>query len=296
VLFDDRTPRYLPHLEQPEVLAMGLSPLAHAPWIETDTSWLRYHRHKLSQRQEFGQEVYRAQPHSLPAQRELARMLLRHLSGEQEDLYRLEDGRLVFLPLNKGLALDSSEPLWNCSLWVADDLVIMQRQDANYCLSAASLSSPSGWRLGDKFGRPMAEIHSPIPGFEQHLTPSVDRFLAHLKVAHPVVRYNWSLQAGDGLDQRQPAATVVDAATPLYYRTERQSLRRLPQTGAIVFTIRVYLHPLESLSLAALGALFRAVQDTPPALARYKGFTRLAPAIARHRAAAGPTATRGNTE
>lgn len=283
MLFDNRAPRYLPHLEQPELLAMGLSPLADAPWIETDDDWLRYHRHKLHQRREFQEEAYRAQPHSLAAQRELAGMLLRHLLQEQKDLYRLGGGNLEFLPHATRLALDSDEPLWNCSLWVADDLVIMQRQGSHYCLSAASLCSPSGWRLGDRFGRPMAEIHSPIPGFQENLTPSVNRFFEHLKVERPVVRYNWSLQAGDGLDQRQPAATAVDAATPLYYRTERQSLRRLPRTGAIAFTIRVYLHPLERLPPTALKALFRAVEDTPPALARYKGFTRLARAIARYR-------------
>ena len=33
----------------------------------------------------------------------------------------------------------------------------------------------------------------------------------------------------------------------VWLRTERQTLRRLPRTGAIVFTIRVYLTPLEQL-------------------------------------------------
>lgn len=274
---------------------MGLSPLADAPWIETDDDWPRYHRHKLEQRRAFGLEACRGDPESMPAQRELAAMLLRHLSQEQRDLYRIDNGELVFLPQGTRLPLDSGEPLWNCSLWIADDLVIMQRHGAQYHLTAASLCSPSGWRLGDKFGRPLAAIHDPIPGFRRELTPSVDRFLAHLKTEHPVVRYNWSLQAGDGLDRRPPDTVMAEAATPLFYRTERQSLRRLPQTGAIAFTIRVYLHPLERLPPAALAALLQAIADTPPALARYKGFDRLAPAIARYRDSLPPAAA-GNRD
>lgn len=34
----------------------------------------------------------------------------------------------------------------------------------------------------------------------------------------------------------------------IYFRSERQSLRRLPQTGAILFTIRTYYEPVTSLA------------------------------------------------
>ena len=58
------------------------------------------------------------------------------------------------------------------------------------------------------------------------------------------MRFNWSLQAYDDLCQRPERGTPVDGSSRLYYRTERQCLTRLPTTGAIAFTIRVYLHPL----------------------------------------------------
>ena len=285
MLADNQSPRYLPHLSRPDILAMGLDPAAEATWIDTDQDWLRYHRHKLAQRDLLGSRVYRAAPESLDAQRELAGLLLAHLGGEQGTHYRLENDALVFLAEQRRLPLDSPEPLWNCSLWIADDLVIMQPRDGSYHLTAASLCSASGWCLEDKFGRAMAEIHAPIPGFTRQLTPAVERFLAHLKPEHPVVRYNWSLQANDGLNRRPGHMTQVGAETPVYYRTERQSLRRLPDTGAIAFTIRVYLHPLDSLrsSPGALQALFAAIAATPPALAAYKGFDRLAPALEKYR-------------
>ena len=178
MLWDNRLPRYLPHLSQPDILEMGLCPLADTPWIETDQDWLRYHRHKREQRERLGPRVYRAAPGSRDAQRELAGLLLAHLTGEQGDLYRIEDDELVFLEAQRRMPLDSTEPLWNCSLWIADDLVIMQPLGGTYHLTAASLCSASGWRLEDKFGRPIAEIHAPIPGFTRELTPAVERFLA----------------------------------------------------------------------------------------------------------------------
>lgn len=42
----------------------------------------------------------------------------------------------------------------------------------------------------------------------------------------------------------QPTTSVSN----IRFRTERQSLRRLPRTGAIVFTIRTYLFPIEELA------------------------------------------------
>lgn len=285
---DVSTPPYLPHLRQPEVLAMGLTPLGERPWIETDALLPHFHAHKLRQRSSLGERVYRALPASREAQLELSALLREYLCSAQANLYARDGDGVRYLPTGLSLPGGAGEALWRCSLWVADDLLIMQAVDGQYLLTAASLCSPSDWLLEEKFARPLAQIHAPIPAFTGSLTPQVERFFHHLKVAHPVVRYNWSLQAGDHLSRRgQDAAEnePVAAGTPLYYRVERQSLRRLPYSGAVVFTIRVYLHPLESLrdTAGALPGLWRAIDATPPALARYKGFDRLDAALRRYR-------------
>lgn len=285
MLLDNHRPRYLPHIKHPEVLLMGLSPLREQPWIETDEDLPQYYRHKLQQRQRHGERAYRATAGSLPAQQELSQQLLQHLNQDQAELYRLDKGQLHCTLGELNFPLQSEETLWNCSLWIADDLVLMEQQGDQYVLTAASLCSPSHWRLEDKFNRPLREIHDPIPGFHDELTPSIDRFFRHLRPAHPVVRFNWSLQEYNALDQRPDHEVPISVDTPLYYRVERQSLLRLPQTGAIAFTIRVYLHPLEMLAdiPQALPALFQAIDSTPPALARYKAFDELAPALEKYR-------------
>ena len=272
-------------MQYPEILQMGLSPLGDAPWIETDADLPRYHRHKLEQRALHGDGVYRVRDDSMAIQHELADALQHELTQLQPQCFRKETDCLRYLPTNLALPLAHDEPLSQCSQWIADDLVLMAPIDGEYRLVAASLCSPSHWRLADKFDRSIADIHAPIPGFTKQLTPAVNRFFDHLKVQHPVVRFNWSLQADDALHPDPDRDQEANADTPLYDRTERQSLRRLWRTGAVVFTIRVYLHPLETLAQTpgAMESLFAAIDATEPALADYKDFTDLAPALARYR-------------
>lgn len=261
-------PRYLPHIDQTAILAMGLAPLAQ-PWIDVDTDLAAWRTHKLYQRQQRGSGVYRVAESALAASCEVAGLIA---ALPEVDLP-------ACLP-------DDPEALWQASLAVPDDLLIMQPGEQGYRLTAASLCSPSHWRLPDKFERPIDRIHDPVPGIHGTLSPRIQRFFERLRSDTPVQRFNWSLQAGWELlawprEHPQP----VSAETPLYYRVERQTLRRLPQSGALLFTIRVYLHPIEQLGAVdgAIEGLLAAVDSTPAALAAYKGFPRLAPALARLR-------------
>jgi hypothetical protein len=70
--------------------------------------------------------------------------------------------------------------------------------------------------------------------------------------------------------------TPDNAASTLFVRSERQTLRRLPQTGAILFAIGIYVEPLGSLSPANIAMLGRAVQS----LLNGEGDRRGAPAYA----------------
>lgn len=264
---------------------MGLRPMQAENWIETDSSLPEYLAHKRAVRATHGDRVWRAEAASLPAQREFSDQLRSYLLTHSPEVYCLDGGSLTCSLADISATVEDDEVLWNTSLWIADDLVLMEQRGAEYCLTAASLCSPSHWHLREKFGRPMREIHDPIPGFHDQLSPRIERFFAHLKPSQPVVRFNWSLQPGFDLALFPDTDVGFDADTPIFYRCERQSLVRLPITGAIAFTIRVYLHPLLDLAQVegALPAMFEAIDTTPPALAHYKGFDRLAPALGKYR-------------
>lgn len=59
----------------------------------------------------------------------------------------------------------------------------------------------------------------------------------------------------------------------LRVRSERQSLRRLPRTGAIVFGVRTYLYRVEDLvrERGVAGRLASAIRSWPEDVATYKG-------------------------
>jgi alpha-1,2-mannosyltransferase len=61
-----------------------------------------------------------------------------------------------------------------------------------------------------------------------------------------------------------------------YFRSERQSLRRLPKTGAVVFTIRTYFHPITSIVQEPYvpGRLASAIRSWGDDVSRYKGKER----------------------
>jgi len=53
-------------------------------------------------------------------------------------------------------------------------------------------------------------------------------------------------------------------------RVERQTLRRLPRSGAIVFTIRVYMTPLTELGPDEAGRLASAIRGVREQEAAYR--------------------------
>jgi len=269
---------YLPHLSSGEILRMGLSQHPPERWIEPDADTPKVVQHKQRLLQQREADVYRSAPESLPAQAELKTLLLAHLRQDHASLYPQCGNTPSSHPDSVNVQTQPTEPLWDCSQWVADDLLLMQEHSGEYHLTAASLCSPSHWSLAEKFGRPISEIHDPVPGFHARLTPRVGSFFHRLQPGQLFVRFNWGIENGDELAQFPGEEPPPSPGAKLYYRVERQSLRRLPRSEAIVFTIRVYLHPLEQLRQVenALPALLEAIDAAPEALRHYKGLDRLA--------------------
>tara|TARA_B110000090_G_scaffold33639_1_gene36205 strand:+ start:821 stop:1723 length:903 start_codon:yes stop_codon:yes gene_type:complete len=283
-------PKYLPHMQHKDTISMGMEPLNRRNWIEPDELYLRFLEHKLALKALQQQHIFDALPSSIEAQQELAFELKRHLLGQHSHLYCAVADGLSYLPNGIDLAQTqtqtqtNSNPLWQASLWVADDLLIMQKLDDEYCLTAASLCSPSHWHLAQKIGQSMAKIHDPVPTIHQKLTPKIDRFFDYLTVENPVQRFNWSLQANAQLAQFPEDKVIHAAHTPLYYRCERQTLTRLPQTNAIAFTIRVYVYPMMSLTQVpnALTQLKSAINAMPKSVAKYKEIIYFSPALLKY--------------
>lgn len=140
-------------------------------------------------------------------------------------------------------------PLDAAGRLVQEDLCLLVERDGAPHLDAASLCFPSYWRLRDKLGQPLAAVHGPVAHYAEELADRVDRFLARLRTDHPVWRRNWSIHDDPAYFLPAPTpARHVDPPDGLWVRSERQTLRRLPGTGAVLFTIRTQQAPLAVLA------------------------------------------------
>ena len=91
------------------------------------------------------------------------------------------------------------------------------------------------------------------PSYAERLGKPVDRFIGLLVPDRPVWRLNWSLTndptlfqpVGHGRRDTDPDITPENVGRRIFLRVERQTLRRLPRTGAVLFTIRTHQRPLE---------------------------------------------------
>ncbi|WP_226698788.1 heme-dependent oxidative N-demethylase family protein [Qipengyuania gaetbuli] len=134
-------------------------------------------------------------------------------------------------------------------------LLTLREGDDQYRLVGAAVAWPSDWTPADKLGLPLRALHAPIQGYEEQLASGVDHFMAKLKAGAIYGRCNWFIAAtGERRWVAEPPAqafahvTPDNAAETLFVRSERQTLRRLPETGAILFTIGIYVSPLGELS------------------------------------------------
>jgi dimethylamine monooxygenase subunit A len=225
---------------------IGMSLLDPEHWIEVDGHLSRYLDEKAGLLADHRDAVFREEMETRDAQAEVLAMLFGHLPARFPDIYRLDHGRIEILPTGQAVELESSAPpLVAAARLVQEDLCLMRDGPGGYRLAAAALCFPSSWSLEEKFGRTLDGLHDNVPGYADGFGPRMGRIFANLKADMPAERFNWSIHAEGDLHHPLPTAWPdTDAAA--FLRIERQTLRRLPVSGDILFTIRIYVDPLDA--------------------------------------------------
>ena len=261
-------------------LQMGLRACAEEDWLLTPDHFgdADMHRRQLALKQELSQrhhaEIFDATPDSMDA------------SLETSDL--IKDN----LATHHGMKLipdASRHPLDVVALQIPEDVLLLAPQKTDdgtvWILKAASLAFPSHWVLAEKMSRPMAAIHTPVPGYGDVLARPVDRFFNAMLKGPISQRRNWALQIDDGLFTPSrfdhPPITTDEIASRLFVRVERQTLRKLPVTGWIIFTIQTAIAPIgmwqdDQPALDDLAALIAAMT---PAECDYRGVNDYLPQL-----------------
>lgn len=265
-------------------LAMALVPLDPKDWIEPDEHFAADLAEKERLLAERYPEVFIVLPEAQPGSEEVLELLADYLPAQFPNLYERQGNQLH----NRAsgctwdLAHSDRHPLDLAGRLVQEDLCLMQLEpeSGHYRLVGASVCFPTRWCLADKIGDTVGPIHAPVPGYEAQLSSTMDRFFARLKTERPVWRVNWSivddpalyLPRGHGRRERDYGITAENAGEKLWLRMERQTLRRLPRTQDVLFTIRIYVQPLHTLAAHSerADALATAIRSLPPELQTYK--------------------------
>jgi hypothetical protein len=276
-------------------ITMGLRKVEPIEWVELDSDFPKYHADKKARIEEMGEKCVHTHPDAMPAALELLEELADYLPARYPSMYRRTARGIdnmwsgeSFDIMQRPLAED---PMRICSRLVQDDLALMIEQpDGQYRLMAGSILLAGFWRLSDKFGMTLSDIHTSgdVPHFRSKLEGSMMKFFQRLKCDTFYSRNNYFIQVDDCLPWShsigEETAEVVGWATAEkdkaikhhYFRSERQSLRRLPKTGAVTFTIRTYFLPVTEMVKEPYvpGRLASAVRSWDGDVARYKGRER----------------------
>ncbi|RWC43636.1 MAG: DUF3445 domain-containing protein [Mesorhizobium sp.] len=288
-------PTHTPYDGSSKLFTIGLKPLDPANWIEIDDHLLPYLAEKHRLYAEIPERVFVEEDGTRDAQQEVLDLLGAHLMERFPETYRRTGSGIEVVGAASRLPASLADaPLAKASQLIQEDLILMRRSDSDsgWRLVAGSLCFPSSWSLLEKFGKPLHDIHAPVPGFGPGTRPAdlINRMFDGLQ-GQAVERYNWSIQSGDALYHPLSNLQRIDRATNrpsrfpdgdidahAFIRVERQTLRKLPVSRDILFTIRIHLDPLAVLARhpdrAALAVSFAAqLEALDLAQLDYKGLT-----------------------
>ena len=150
----------------------------------------------------------------------------------------------IVRPDKVSVEIDLNEPLTVLGRLVQNDFCILQKKDNEHVLTAAALCFPASWTLGEKFLKPLIDIHVPVKAYDDNIAKRVQRLFDGLQINRPVWRFNALYYEDPNLFQprsinqprRKPAANKVK-----YFRSERQTIIKLPESGAIIFGIHTFV-------------------------------------------------------
>ncbi|MEL6260066.1 MAG: DUF3445 domain-containing protein [Cyanobacteria bacterium J06626_6] len=283
--------------------SMGLKPLALKDWIEIGpnfNSQLALKAQLLKQRYD---DVFIDIGNTHLAQQEVRSLLTTHLLTHYPQIYQplgIEKGSdrtptgIYNAKTQQTLHFSDFEsaPLELAARLVQEDLCILlpapepstnpasATELQTYHLAAASVCFPLRWSLREKMGKSVANIHQPVPEYPKRLARPVDTLFSRLRGDAPSLRFNWSVVDSPELHLIQkrkithinPYITTENIANRLWLRVEKQTLRRLPISQGILFTIRTFIYPIATVTADPNVAkqLAQAILQLQPEVQSYK--------------------------
>ncbi|MEO0865520.1 MAG: DUF3445 domain-containing protein, partial [Pseudomonadota bacterium] len=202
------------------------------PWLRVDEAYGHQMARRLEILRDHGPEVLYLDPAARPAAQELLAAVVAELPAFGFAVA----GDMVTCPDGRKVQVSCTAPLETLGRTLQSDFVIMEKRGNEHVLTAAVLCFPASWRLAEKAGRPLTDIHVPVQDYTDGVALRVQRLFDGIQVGRPLWRFNQLWYDDPELYQPRSAAEPRRVGAGQdggpYYRTERQTLLRLPQSRA----------------------------------------------------------------
>ncbi len=240
-------------------------------------------------------------PHMGPATWDAMLTIMRELSTAYPDDFGLTSSGDQWHWENRVLGIEQSfvygddatlpvDPLGYICGQIQEDVVLLDQRDGQLFADAGVVTFAADWSFGFDVGMSFLEIHGPVPRVRaEGVITRAHEFIKRLQPHHPYRRTNWTMTIGRRLDvsterypewgpDREMIQHVEDETFGrlVHLRVEVQHLIRLPDSGAVMFLIRTYMLPLETLAgvepwRARAAEVFAELPDD---MADYKGIIK----------------------
>ncbi|KAL3952161.1 hypothetical protein ACCO45_013878 [Purpureocillium lilacinum] len=251
-------------------ISMGIKTDTPSELITIDKGYLDRIKHRQHLLSNFPDTVLGYVPGGEAPVRELYRYLLtEYLPARFPSLFRLSEN------VGGGALLGEI---------VEEELFLLLPTPEGHRLVAYVCCFPSSFDPAEKLGKLLKDIHATVPGYDK-IGPSMERYFAKLAVGRPVKRANWSVQTHPELFACQANPRVKEheespdqevKMDDTFLRSELQTLSRLPETQAILFSFKTYLYNVAEIKDEGRGAEFADAidglrQGNVPDMWYYKG-------------------------
>jgi hypothetical protein len=243
----------------PHRLNLGLHAMeASEPWLVIDDDYIQDLAEKHRLLRDERDQVFVALESSRAAQAEARKRVIETLLTHYADEFELNGSQFCIRATGEEFDLTETHTpaLEVAARCTQEDLVVMEERPEGWCLTAASVCFPTRWDLPTQLGLPMTAIHERVPGYQEQLNSSSNRFFDGMKPGLVFKRGNWSLmddpalfQPGGKMQTRERSdLDASNAGQKIWLRVEHQTLQRLPTTGAILFGIRIHRTRLDAVA------------------------------------------------
>jgi hypothetical protein len=228
----------LPYDIDPAPGLPGTRPFDVADWLHRDEAFAGQMAERDRLIAERPEAVIALDPSARPAAMDLLDLVMRTAYPNAGDSVTRPDGVVV--------PVDRTRPMHTLGRLVQEDLCLLEKRGEEHVLTGAVLCFPASWTLSEKFMRPLLRIHAPVESYDAGIARRVQRLFDGVRPGRPMWRFNALWYADPALHQpRSEADRRPEREAPVhnYLRSERQCILRLPDTGAVVFSIHTYVLP-----------------------------------------------------